>query len=188
VRECQDARLDQAYLQGLVAARDAYRAGGSEDALAPVRKAVSTLEAGAARGARTAETGRIVLLAAASAAQSERDDMKLMLDHATSLERRQLAAQPGASLPVTAHEVAGDLWLQVHRFDDARQAYEAAAALVGPTPRVTAGLARVAVRLKDEPSACRWYGELMASWKTRSDTPAEVLEARQYMDEHACRQ
>jgi hypothetical protein len=171
-----------------MAAREAYRAGGSEAALEPVRKAISALEAAATRGSGTAEVGRVVLLAASSAAQSERDDMKLMLDHATSLEKRQLAAQPAAALPVTAHEVAGDLWLQVHRFDVARQAYETAAALVGRTPRVATGLARVAVRLEDQTSACRWYSELMADWNARSDAPAEVLEARKYINDHRCRQ
>jgi cytochrome c-type biogenesis protein CcmH/NrfG len=43
---------------------------------------------------------------------------------------------------ISALEVAGELWLQVHRFEDARAAFERAARQVGTTPRIADGLAR----------------------------------------------
>jgi TolA-binding protein len=87
---------------------------------------------------------------------------------------------------VTAHEVAGDLWLQVHRYDDARQAYERAARRVGPTPRVTLGLARVAVRLDATSTACSQYRRLLASWKFQGTDPPEIAEARAFLRGPAC--
>ncbi|MNC86496.1 hypothetical protein D3C83_21640 [compost metagenome] len=129
---------------------------------------------------------RAVLLAAAAAAQSERDEMALLLEHALRLEAVQVEAgeQP---LPVaTAHDVAGDLWLQVHRYEDARRAYDAALARVGARPRIFLGLARSAARLNDVPAACGYYGRLLAWWDTRREEPAEIAEARQFVARDAC--
>jgi hypothetical protein len=90
-----------------------------------------------------AEIARLVLLAAAAAAQSERDEMAVYLTHAVEMESLQRAAgQPGAP-GLSALEAAGDLWLQVYRYDEARAAYERAAREIGMTPRVKAGLARL---------------------------------------------
>ena len=66
---------------------------------------------------------------------------------------------------VSAYEVAGDLWLQVHRFDDARRAYVTAAEQVGSTRRVTLGLARTAVASRRSAGGMRsvpQLGERMA--------------------------
>ncbi len=49
----------------------------------------------------------------------------------------------------------GDLWLQVHRFEDARRAYLAASAQVGATRRVTLGLARTCVSSRRPASVVR---------------------------------
>ena len=190
---CGDAATIAVYLRGLQAARDAYRAGGSESALAPVRTAIATLDAQAARGSSTADIARTLLLAAGAAAQSERDDMSTFLTHALHLEAVQRVVAGKALLPVTALEVAGDLWLQVHRFDDARAAYQTAAEILGHRPRIAAGLARVAVRLNDASGACAAYRELLmflsapaAAPAERQPEPSEVQEARQYLAEHGC--
>jgi len=183
---CDRAALAAVYLEGLQAARDAYRAGGSDASLETVRTAIAALEASANAGDKVAEVGRVTLLAAAAAAQSERDDLATFLAQATSLERALHAATPGAMLPVTAHEVAADLWLQVHRFDTAQEAYRVASDLVGMTPRVAAGLARTAVRLKDVAAACASYRTLLQTWKGRDGSPAEVEEARRYVREQNC--
>ena len=87
-----------------------------------------------------------MLVAASAAAQSERDEMGAFLTHAIAMESLQLAAGQPAAPVLSALEVAGELWLQVHRFDDARAAFERAAAQVGTTPRITAGLARATAR------------------------------------------
>jgi hypothetical protein len=140
---CTSAEIEAVYLRGWEAAHAAARVGGSPESLAPVRAAIATLEqmAGGAHG--QAEIARYVLAAAADAAQEERDEMALFLEHAVALERMQLDAhQPGAPA-ITAHEAAGDLWLEVRRYDDARRAYEHAKAVIGSTPRIESGLKRV---------------------------------------------
>ena len=178
---CAAADVPAVYLQGLVAARAAYRDGGSPESLAPVRDAVTALDARGATLPGAAQVARFVLLAAAAAAQSERDEMALLLDHALRLEGLQrAAAQPGAPA-VSALEVAGDLWLQVHRYDDARRAYLEAQQQLGPRPRLLLGLARVAVRLKDDLAACRSYRDLLAAWDRHPEAPAEVAEARAFL-------
>jgi hypothetical protein len=143
---CETTEIARVYLAGLSAALDAYDQGGSVESLAPVREAISALEKLSGQGPGPAEIARLVLVAASAAAQSEREEMGAFLTHATSMESLQLAAnQPGAPV-LSAHEVAGELWLQVHQFDDARAAFERAATQVGMTPRIAAGLARAAAR------------------------------------------
>ena len=134
------------YVDGLLAAEEAYRRGGSPESLAPVRTAIAALEKISQREPGPAEIARLVLLAAAAAAQSERDEMGAFLTHAVEMEVLQRAAgQPGAPV-VSALEAAGDLWLRVHRYDDAKRAYERAAGVLGMTPRIKAGLARIPPR------------------------------------------
>ena len=129
---CAETAVPYWYLRGLIAAREAYRYGGSPESLEPVKLAMAQLASRAAE-TRAAEIARVVLMAASAAAQSEREEMGLLLEHATNLERQQRSAGlPGAPI-VTAQEVAGDLWLQVHRFEDARRAYLGAAEQVGST-------------------------------------------------------
>jgi len=131
------------YQEGLAAAEEAWRQGGSDESLAPVHQAMAALEKISRHEPGPAEIARLVLAAAAAAAQSEREEMGAFLTHATEMEVLQLAAgEPGAP-GVTALEAAGDLWLRVHRYDDARRAYERAAGILGPTAHITAGLARI---------------------------------------------
>jgi hypothetical protein len=138
----QAPEVERVYLRGLEAAAEAYTQGGSDESLAPVREAIAALAAISGGQAGSAEIARLVLVAAAAAAQSEREEMGAYLTHATEMEVLQLAAgEPGAP-GVSALEAAGDLWLQVHRYDDAIRAYERAARYLGMTPRIQAGLAR----------------------------------------------
>jgi len=143
---CGDVEAAALYLGGLSAAFEAYKQGGSEESLAPVREAIRALEKVSGQRPGPPEIARLVLVAAVAAAQSERDEMGAFLTHALAMESLQFAAgQPGAPI-LSAHEVAGELWLQVHRFEEARAAFERAIAQVGTTPRITAGLARAAAR------------------------------------------
>jgi hypothetical protein len=183
---CAEIAVPYWYLRGLIAAREAYRYGGSPESLEPVKLAMSQL-ASRAEETRAAEIARIVLMAASAAAQSEREEMGLLLEHATTLERQQRSAGlPGAPI-VTAQEVAGDLWLQVHRFEDARRAYLGAAEEVGSTRRVTLGLARTAFRLGDLPASCAQYRALAAGWPRPGGEPQELVEARTFLRRSECR-
>jgi hypothetical protein len=142
----QAGDVEAIYLRGLEDARTAYAQGGSDESLAPVRQAIAALGQMARGRPGPAEIARLVLVAAAAAAQSEREEMAAYLTHATSMEVLQLGAgQPGAP-GISALEAAGDLWLQVHRYEDAVAAYERAAMYLGMTPRIETGLAKATPR------------------------------------------
>ena len=142
----QTGEVESLYLKGLADARAAFEKGAPPESLAPVREAIAALGTISQERPGPAEIARLTLQAAAAAAQSERDEMALYLEQATRMERLQFEArQPGAPV-VSAHEVAGDLWLQVFRYEDAVRAYLRAAEYVGMTPRVTEGLARARAR------------------------------------------
>ena len=178
-----NARIAALYVRGLVDAREAYRSGGAVEALAPVRDAIASLQAIAGGRPGPAEIARLTLQAAVAAAQSERDEMRVYLEAALAMESLQrTAGLPGAPL-VSAAEVAGDLWLQVHRYEDARRAYTEEAARVGSTLRILSGLARTARRLDDIPAACASYRRLLDAWGARSGVPVEIAEARAFLGE-----
>jgi hypothetical protein len=177
---CAEPQLAAPYLRGLIAARKAYAAGGTLDSLKPVTAAIDELDRLAGKPV-PAEIAKNVLLAAAAASQSEREQMALFLAHALRIESLQLAARQPAAPLATAHEVAGDLWLRVHRYPEARQAYLDAFKLLGPKPRITLGLARTAARMKDQMTACAEYRTLNDWFGSRAPLPAEIAEARAFL-------
>ena len=184
--ECPEIAVAYWYVHGLIAARDAYRYGGSPESLEPVKLAIKQLES-RSPGSSAAEIAQVVLQAASAAAQSEREEMGLLLEHALNLEKQARAAeQPGAPI-VSAFEVTGDLWLQVHRFEDAHRAYVAASAQVGSTRRITLGLARTAFRLGELPAACEHYRILVSGWPKSGGEPSELGEARTFLRRAECR-
>jgi hypothetical protein len=182
---CSDAVVPSLYLRGWIAARDAYRAGGSPESLRAVSQSIAMLQdVGGKTG--PAQIAVLVLQAAAAAAQSERDDLALMMNYAVELEDRRLAAKlPGLPM-ITAHEAAGDLWLQVHRYDDARRAYSKAAERIGVTPRITLGLARLAARIDALATACTQYQSLVTAWTATVAQSPELSEARTFLASPAC--
>ena len=198
---CAADETTRVYLDGFIAAVDAYKQGGSPESLTPVAQAIARLEAIGGTMPGQAQIAVLVLRAASAAAQSERDEMGLLLDHALQLETLQLVAkQPGAPV-VTAHEAAGDFWLQVHVYERARAAYRLAGERVGVTPRVQLGLARVAARMKDAAAACEGYRAFLDRWGRTAPAassaarpsplanaapPGEVIEARTFVQQRQC--
>jgi hypothetical protein len=183
---CVEADVPGYYLRGLVAAQAAHTEFGTRDALAPVRDAIMVIDTRGGTLPGLPQVARLVLQAAAAAAQSERPELALFLEQATRLESLQLdARQP--SLPiVTAHEAAGDLWFLVRDYDNARRAYLRAEQRIGATPRITLGLARIAARLNDGLTACRHFRTFVSWWGKRSEDPPAVAEARAYLMRPAC--
>jgi len=178
---CETARVAIRYARGLMAAQEAFRQGGSFESLAPVRQAIDGLDAISKGRPGDAAVARLVLQAASAAAQSELDEMRLYLESAIQMESLQRAAgQPGAPL-VSAGETAGELWLQLHRYDDARRAYVEARAQTGGTARVLAGIGRAAQRLRDTDTACAAFRELLESWGARPARPFQIAEAQAYV-------
>jgi hypothetical protein len=182
--DCETTQIALLYFRGLQAAKAAYPNGGDEASLAPVMQAISELERYAATNPR-ADLLRVMLMAAAAAAQSERGDMTLMLDQAATLEEKLLASGASGAPGVSARETAGDLWLQVHRFETARAAYHRASELFGPSPGIALGLARVAVRLADDVGACDGYRRLVSQWSNPT-LPPELVEARTFAASSHC--
>lgn len=183
--ECPETAVAYWYVHGLIAARDAYRYGGSPESLEPVTLAMAQLES-RSPDSSAAAIARVVLQAASSAAQSEREEMGLFLEHALNLERKARAAGQSGAPIVSVYEVAGDLWLQVHRFEDARRAYVAASSQVGST-RVTLGLARTAFRLGDVSAACEQYRTLVRGWPKTGGEPPALGEAQTFLRRSECR-
>jgi hypothetical protein len=184
--ECNETFVAYWYVRGVFAAREAYRYGGSPEWLEPVKVAIEQL---AARKGNTslAEIATLLLRAASAAAQSERDEMGLLLEHASKLEEQQRAAGLSGVPVISAQELAGDLWLQVHRFEDARRAYLAASQQSLPTRRVTLGLARTLSRLGDLPASCEQYRMLVMGWPRSGGEPPELTEARTFLRRRECR-
>ena len=144
-RGCADAEVGALYLRGLVDARDAFRQGAPPESLVSVHEAIASLEQLGQGRPGPAEIARLMLRAAAAAAQSERDEMALYLEHAERMDGLLRATGQPAAPVLSAAEISGELWLQVHRYQDAHAAFTRAASQVGQTPRVVAGLARASV-------------------------------------------
>ena len=175
------------YLRGLAAGRAAYARGGDEASLAPVRAAIAAVGERAALG-EVPEIVGFVLRAAVAASQSERDEMSVMLAQALQVERSRGARGLGGAPLITAHEMAGELWLQVHRFDEAAAAYRVARGYAGDSPLVTRGLARALARQNQVPEACGEYRRLADQAATLRATMREELgEADRYLRQPACR-
>lgn len=187
VRDCDEAAAAVDYVEGLLGARNAIATGGTEDALRDVRSAANALARRAETGERRWEAASMAMRAVAAASQSERGEMSIYLAEATRLEALAVAAGLPPLPLVSAHELSGDLWLQVHRFEDARKAYAQASNVVGRTGRVRLGLARSAARLADTPGACAEYGSLLEWWNGREGEPPEIAEARTFVASPDCK-
>jgi hypothetical protein len=183
---CVEAEVPAHYLRGLLAAHDAHAQFGSRESLAPIREAIAFIDARGGTLPGLPQIARVVLQAAAAAAQSERPEMALYLDQALRLEALQLEAHQPPLPIVTAHEAAGDLWFLVRDYDNARRAYLRAGERIGTTPRITLGLARVAARVNDGETACRQFRAFTRWWGTRTAEPPELTEARAYLQRPDC--
>ena len=185
--DCEDAAVAAGYLQGLLDAEAAVALGGNPESLAPVRLAVERLETIGARRPGAPAVSALLLRAAAAAAQFERDEMALLLDEAVRREVLLLSSGQPPVMMISAHELGGELWLRVHRFDSAGDAFTEAMGAVGRTPRVLLGLARTSAGLGDVAGACDMYAALVAAWREGPDEPAEIIEAQGQLALAPCR-
>jgi tetratricopeptide (TPR) repeat protein len=148
-----DRDLQRIAMEGWAAARALAPKGGAIEFLGPVNLRLKALDAIPETSARYAE---IAIRAAVSAAQEERDELGLLLAHARDLSNQMQLVGTPAQWPLPIDELAGELWLEVDRFTEAREAYERATKSY-PTPNAWIGLARVSDRLGDVVTACRAY-------------------------------
>ena len=169
-----DPNLQRAAMEGWRAARAIAPKGGALELLGPVNIRLKELDAIPGMAARYAETA---VRAAVSAAQEEREEMALLLEHARSLsDLMSIGGGSPPEWPLPIDELEGELWLEVDRFPEARDAYERATKLK-PTPNAWVGLARASDKLGDIVTACRAYRSAAA---TPNLPPTVELEASLY--------
>lgn len=145
-------------LFGANSAAHAATRGGSAEALGPVTSAVEVMQTLASDDGPTsaAEYAKAALLAAAAAAQDERDEMRLWLAHARAVALRLAALGDAPAWPAPVDLVEGTLWFEVDRFEDAAGAYERAAT-ARPSVAAWLGLGRARERLGRREGACAAY-------------------------------
>ena len=182
---CASAQAPLIYVQGLLAARAAGAQFGAAASLQPLKQAVTDLQPFAAADpvARAMQT---VLRAAMPAAQRERAEMTLFIDEMLRMESLQLEAKRPPLPVLSAHEAAGQLWLQLRGYEEARQAFDVAAQRVGQTPHVLLGAARAAAGRKDVAGACDQYRRLIVWWDDRVALPSEIIEAHAFLKQPQC--
>jgi hypothetical protein len=139
---------------GWAEARALAAKGGALDQLGPVNRRLKELDGIPNNvNARYAE---VAIRAAVCAAQDERDEMGLFLTHARALSDQMVLAKTGpAKWPLPIDELEGELWLEVDRYLEARDAYQRATATGGA--RAWMGLARASDRLGQTKAACDAY-------------------------------
>ena len=182
---CAAAQAPLIYIRGLLAARAADAQFGSAAALQPLQQAITDLEPFAASDP-VARAMQMVLLAGMPAAQHERAVMALFIEEMLKMESLQLEAMQPALPVLSAHEVAGQFWLQLHLYEEAHRAFETAGKRIGQTPHVLIGAARAAAGRRDLPAACEQYRRLLAWWSERVGSPPEIMEARAFLKQPQC--
>jgi hypothetical protein len=161
-------------MEGWNAARALAPKGGAVELLGPVNVRLKELDAMPNTSARYAE---VAIRAAVSAAQEERDEMQLFLDHARDLSRQMALAGSPAQFPLPIDELDGELLFEVDRFAEARDAYLRATE-TAPTPNAWVGLARVSDKLGDRVAACGAYSRVSS---TAGLPPTVELEISLYL-------
>jgi hypothetical protein len=159
---CHEVGLGALAVDGWVEARRLALIGGAPDALARMHDTLARIAA--VRAVRPATTllaqmaayADAVLRAAVAAAQDERDEMQVYLAHARTLADSLALAGITRPWPLPVDAVAGELWLEVDRFADARDAF-ARVADAGLAARVALGAGRALEQLKDGTAACVAY-------------------------------
>ena len=148
-----DRDVQRVAMEGWREARALAPKGGALELLGPVNVRLRELDTMPNTSARYAE---VAIRAAVSAAQEERDEMQLFLEHARDLSKQMELAGAAAQWPLPIDELEGELWLEVDRYTEARDAYTRAAT-ARPTPNALIGLARASDKLGDVVAACAAY-------------------------------
>ena len=148
-----DREVQQVAMEGWIAARAVAAKGGALELLGPVNLRLKALDGLPGTAARYAD---VAIRAAVSAAQEERDELTVLLAHARDLSSTMTLTGAPAQWPLPIDELEGELWLEVDRFAEARDAYLRATKLK-PGANAWIGLARASDRLGDLVGACAAY-------------------------------
>jgi len=157
IEACDLLRLATMALQGWFEARALAPVGGAAELLGPVQRTLGELETFRQSDITLeAEYAEAAIRAAIAAAQDERPEMELLLTHARDLSERLQLRGRHAVWPRRLNLLAGELWFEVDRFDDARAAYERAVR-AEPSAAALVGLARTLARIGQQAAACSTY-------------------------------
>ena len=182
-----DVEVPIAFLRALAAGRAAWARGGDEASLRPLKDLIAVIER-RTQPESPEEIAVLLIRAAAAAAQNERDELFAYLSQALQVERARGARGLAGAPILTAHELAGEFWLAVHRYDDAVAAFRIARGAIGDSPRLVAGLARALARQRSTADACSEYRRLITDAGARLPSMArELAEAEAFLAEPACR-
>lgn len=137
-------------------ARALARIGGDPAHLGPVKTRLEELRRFASGPlALDAEYASVAVQAAIAAAQDERAELELLLTHARDLAERLALRERPARWPRPFNLLAGELWLEVDRYEDARQAFERAMRSGSSHALAQVGLAESLLGLGQRDDACR---------------------------------
>lgn len=166
---CPDVELARMAVTGWVEARQLASKGGDTALLQPVNTWLEALarlrrtltpQSGPPDAMRTRhlqiDYADGAIRAAVDAAQDEREEMSVYLEHTRDLAAVLASAGDPPMWPLPYDELEGELWLEVDRYAEARTAFARAVAREA-TGRSLLGLARAADRLDDRRAACDAY-------------------------------
>lgn len=154
---CVWTKLSRSSLLGWIEARKLAVAGGALELQGPASRSLKELEQ--LKGGSIdldVEYAQIAIRAALAASQDERAELELLLTHARDLSERLLARGRRAVWPRPYNILAGELWFEVDRYEDARAAFERSAKADG-SAIARVGLARALARLGRPEEACEIY-------------------------------
>ncbi len=154
-----DREVQRVSMAGWIAARDLAPKGGAIALLGPVNQRLKALDGLPGTAARYAE---IAIRAAVSAAQDEREELAVFLAHARDLSDTMALAGGPAQWPLPIDEMEGELWLEVDRYTEARDAFRRATRL-RTSANAWIGLARASDRLGDIVGACAAYTQVSST-------------------------
>jgi tetratricopeptide (TPR) repeat protein len=169
-----------AFLQAFSAARLAWP-GAKADRLQEAARISERL--GGTRGGPTSvvELLRVMVRAAIAAGQEEHPELELLLSHASDLEERLLRSGQLVLPFAPVAEIAGDLFFQANRFEQARRRYGDALIARPNRVRSVLGIARASVRLDDRAAATAAYKQLLDAWADADPDLPEIAEARAWI-------
>ena len=170
VGQDMDREIQRVAMEGWVAARAVAAQGGALALLGPVNLRLKSLDGLPGTAARYAD---VAIRAAVSAAQEERDELAVFLAHARDLSATMALTGAPARWPVPIDELEGELWLEVDRYTEARDAYLRATKLK-PTANAWIGLARASDRLGDLVAACAAYTQASSTAGLPSSVDIEI--------------
>ena len=171
---CPLLTLATASLRGWLAAIAAGDRGGAADVLRPAQAALDAL-APAAAGPPSADAYAAALLhGAVVAAQDEREELQVWIEHARDLSGRLGAGRQAPRWPLPVDVAEGELWFLVDDFELSEAAFSRALASSPETPLAWRGLARARDRRGDRQGACAAYRRTLEVAQPGSGIAAEA--------------